>query len=126
MQVEVSGNWVYVYSGRTTQGKNADPKDIGYNDPFEVVQCIRLDKITGLKVDHGFEETSLTIFAEGHAYPIYLTFGQRNCYRLNCHGAAVCKIGDALGIPREFIWELNRRSEQTALSVQRADEMEVD
>ncbi len=127
MQVEVSGNWVYVYSGRTTNEKNPDLKEVGYKDPFEVVHCIRLDKITGIKVDHVFEDQSLTIFAEGHPYPIRLTFGRRNCYRINCHGAAVCALQDALGISREFVWGLDRRSEQTALSVQRGDEnMEVD
>jgi hypothetical protein len=122
MQVEVSGNWVYVYSGRTINEKHPNLTEVGYNDPFEVVHCIRLDKITGLKVDHVFEEMSVTIFAEGHVYPIRLTFGSRNCYRINCHGAAVCKLQDALGIPREFVWDMNKRSEQTALSVQRADE----
>jgi hypothetical protein len=122
MQVEISGNWVYVYSGRTMNEKNPDLKEVGYKDPFEVVHCIRLDKITGLKVDHVFEDMSVTIFAEGHPYPIRLTFGSRNCYRINCHGAAVCKLQDALGIPREFVWDMNKRSEQTALSVQRADE----
>ncbi len=127
MQVEVSGNWVYVYSGRRTNETNPDSKEVGLKDPFEVVHCIRKDKITGIKVDHVFENCSLSIFVEGHSYPIYLTFGRRNCYRLNCHGEAVCKLQDALGIPREFVWGLDRRSEQTALSVQRADEwMEVD
>lgn len=125
MQVEISGNWVYVYSGRQTQEKNADPKEVGYKDPFEVVHCIRLDKITGLKVDHAFEDMSVTIFAEGHPYPIRLTFGYRNCYRINCHGATVCKLGDALGISREYIWGMDRRSEQTALSVQRVDELQM-
>lgn len=127
MQVEISGNWVFVYSGRTTRETNPDLNEVGYKDPFEVVHCIRLDKITGIKVDQMFEDRSLTIFAEGHTYPIRLTFGRRNCYRLNCHGEAVCKLQDALGIPREFIWDMDRRSEQTALSVQRGDEqMEED
>jgi hypothetical protein len=106
---------------------NPDVKEVGFKDPFEVVHCLRLDKITGIKVDHVFENCSVCIFVEGHSYPIYLTFGTRNCYRLNCHNEAVCKLGDALGISRECIWVLDRRSEQTALSVQRADEMmEVD
>ena len=122
MQVEISGNWVYVYSGREYLEKNPDPKEVGFNDPFEVVHCIKLDEITGMKVDHVFEDQRIDIFVRGHMYPIRLNFGRRNCYRINCYGHAVSKLGDALGIPREFLWDLRRRDQQTALSVQRSDE----
>ena len=122
MQVEISGNWVYIYSGREFLMKNPDMTKVGFEDPFQVVHCIKLDEITGMKMDHVFEDQSVTLFVRGHPYPIRLSFGRRNCYRINCHGEAVCKLGDALGIPREFLWGLDRRSEQTALSVQRADE----
>lgn len=121
MQVDISGNWLYVYSGREFRMKNPDMTKVGEEDPFQVVHCIRLDQITGVKVDHIFEDQSITIYANGHQYPIRLTFGQRNCYRINCHGAATTKICDALGIPREFIWDMNRRNNQTALSEQRID-----
>lgn len=121
MQVDVSGNWLYIFSGRELDTKNADLKQIGQEDPFEAVHCIRLDQITGVKVDHVFEDQSITIYVNGHQYPIRLTFGRRNCYRINCHGQATTKICDALGIPREFIWNLRRRDEQTALSEQRSD-----
>lgn len=122
MQVEISGNWVYIYSGREFRLKEPDMTKVGFEDPFQVVHCIKLDEITGMKVDHVFEDQTVTLFVRGHQYPIRCTFGRRNCYRINCFGAFVVKLGDALGIPRPFLWDLERRDEQTALSVQRSDE----
>jgi hypothetical protein len=126
MQVDISGSWVYIYSGREFREKNPNMNEVGENDPFEVVHCIKLDQITGIKVDHVFEDQSITIFANGHPYPIRCTFGRRNCYRINCHGEFVSKISEALGIPPAFIWNMERRGKQTALSSQRVDEMETD
>lgn len=121
MQADVSGNWLFIYSGREFRMKNPDMAQVGQEDAFQVVHCIRLDQITGVKVDHVFEDQSITIFANGHPYPIRMTFGRRNCYRISCSGEAICKICDSLKIPREFIWDMERRNSQTALSEQRSD-----
>lgn len=126
MQADISGNWVYIYSGREFHKKNLKMNEIGEKDPFEVVHCIKLDQITGVKVDHVFEDQSITIFANGHPYPIFCTFGMRNCHRINCHGKFVTTICEALGIPAPFIWDMDRRTKETALSSQRADEIETE
>lgn len=121
MQADVSGNWLYIYSGREFSTKNPDMTQIGEKDPFQVVHCIRLDQITGVKVDHVFDDQSITIFANGHIYPIRCTFGARNCHRINCHGMFLDKITDVLGLCRSRIWDLERRHKETALSETRAD-----
>ena len=126
MQCEIKGEWVYIYSGRTSMWKEdseqykKDP--IGKNDPFTTFHAIRLNSITGLKVDD--DEYVVTIYANGHQYPIRVTFGQRNCYKINTHNAFACKLADALGLDRMFMFDLHRRNEQTALAVQRGDEEE--
>ena len=121
MQADVSGNWLYIFSGREFQQKNPDMTQVGKEDPFQVVHCIRLDQITGVKVDHVFEDQSVTIYANGHPYPIHCTFGRRNCYRINCHNDFVQIIARAVGLSPENIWALDKRNEQTALSETRGD-----
>lgn len=125
-QADVSGNWLYIYSGRQFTEKNPDITKVGKDDPFESVHCIRLNQITGVKIDYTYGNENIVIYANGHAYPIQCSFGERNCYRINTHSEFVSKLQNALGLSAEHVWDMNKRSEQTALASQRADELQDD
>lgn len=118
MQVHWEGPYLYIYSGREFQTKNPDMTKVGQEDPFSKVQCIRLDSITSVEVDH--KHFTITLWMG--ARPIHCSFGDRNCYKINCHGAFLEVLIEALHLNRQFLWNLERRNSQTALSVQRGDE----
>jgi hypothetical protein len=122
MQVEWKGQYLYLYSGRNIQCKDED--EIGQKDPFSKVQCIRIDSITGVEIDH--TNFTVNLFVTGHPYPIHCSFGDRQCHKMNCHAIFIEKIMNALDLDREMVWDLNRRNKETALSSQRKDEMEVE
>lgn len=118
MQVEWKGTYLYLYSGRQYAKANPDMTQVGQEDEFTNVQCIKIKSITSVDIDHKHFTVTIWIGAR----PIYCSFGERNCYKINCHGAFVEVLQKALGIEREYVWGLNRRNSQTALSVQRGDE----
>lgn len=118
MQAHWEGQYLYIYSGREYQEKNPDLSKVGQEDPFSKVQCIRVESITAVDVDH--KEFTITIWIGQR--PIHCSFGDRNCYKINCHGAFLEVLTQAMSLNREYLWNLNRRSSQTALSVQRGDE----
>ena len=118
MQAHWEGQYLYIYSGREFQTKNPDMTKVGQEDPFSKVQCIKLDTITSVDVDQ--KHHTITIWIGSR--PIHCSFGTRNCYKINCHGAFLEVLTEALGLNRQYIWNLERRNSQTALSVQRGDE----
>jgi hypothetical protein len=118
MQVEWKGQYLYLYRGREYQTKNPDMTQVGQEDPFASVDCIKIDSITSVDINH--KAFRVTIWVGGR--PIYCSFGDRNCYKINCFGAFVETLLDALNLDRQQIWDFNRRNSQTALSVQRGDE----
>jgi hypothetical protein len=118
MQVEWEGQYLYLYSGREYQTSNPDMTKVGQEDPFSKVQCIKIDSITSVDIDHKHFTVTLWVGAR----PIHCSFGERNCYKINCHGHFIEVLHEALGIRREYVWNLDRRNSQTALSVQRGDE----
>ncbi len=124
MQIEYEGRFLYFYSGRDYDCKNPDMNDVGEKDPFSKVHCIAVDAVTGVEIDQ--KECTVKLYVKGHTYPIYCTFGSRNCYKINCFGNFIEVLHSALNLSRDKVWNLHRRSEQTALSVQRKDEMEIE
>lgn len=118
MQAEIQGDWLYIYKGRMIREKNPDLTEIGKEDSFSTVIPLRISAITGMEVDN--KELTCKIYAQGFQYPILCEFGQRNPYRINCHGLFVATLQKALGLSAEHVWGLDRRSEQTAQSVPRA------
>lgn len=124
MQIEYTGRFLYLYSGREIHYKDPGMNEVGNKDPFSKVQCIAVDAVTGVEIDH--KEFTVKLYVKGHTYPIHCSFGDRNCYKINCFGAFLEVLQRALCLDPEMIWNLQRRSEQTALSVQRKDEMEIE
>jgi hypothetical protein len=124
MQVEYTGRFLYLYSGREFQCKDPNMNDVGREDAFSKVQCIAVNAVTGVEIDH--KEFTVKLYVKGFTYPIQCSFGCRNCYKINCFTAFLETLQRALSLPSEMIWNLQRRSEQTALSVQRKDEMEIE
>ena len=118
MQAHWEGQYLYIYSGREIPEKNPDMSQVGEKDPFSKVQCIKISSITSIDIDH----THFTITLWIGARPIHCSFGNRNCYKINCHRAFLGVLQEALGVKAEYVWDLNRRNSQTALSVQRGDE----
>ena len=118
MQAHWEGQYLYIYSGREYTTVNPDMTKVGQEDPFSKVQCIRIESITSVDVDH--KNFTITIWIG--ARPVHCSFGDRNCYKINCHGAFLEVLTEALSLKRESIWKLDRRNSQTALSVQRGDE----
>lgn len=124
MQIEYTGRFLYLYSGRDYQCKDINMNEVGDKDPFSKVQCIAVDAVTGVEIDH--KDFTVKLFLKGFTYPIYCSFGDRNCYKINCFTAFLEILQRALNLSSEMVWNLQRRSEQTALSVQRKDEMEIE
>jgi len=118
MQVVWEGQYLYIYSGREIPERNPDMTQVGEKDPFSKVQCIKISSITSIDVNHA--DFTITIWIG--ARPIHCSFGDRNCYKINCHGAFLKVLQDALNLNPQFVWGLDRRNSQTALSVQRGDE----
>ena len=120
MQAEYKKPYLYIYSGRYIQFNANLVDDIGKGDAFTSVQCILAKQITSVDVDH--HEYTITIHVKGRAYPIYCSFGERNCYKINCHSLFLSVLAQAIELDIPTIYTLNCRNEQTALSVQRGDE----
>ena len=118
MQAHWEGQYLYIYSGREIPERNPDMTQVGEKDPFSKVQCIKISSITSVDVDHKHFTVTIWIGAR----PIHCSFGDRNCYKINCHGAFLSVLQEALGLKAEYVWGLDRRNSQTALSVQRGDE----
>ena len=117
MQAHWQGQYLYLYSGRNIQEKNADMTKVGKEDPFAKVQCIRIDSITSVDVYH----TQFTITLWIGQRPIHCSFGDRNCHKINCHAAFLTVLAEALHFNAQFVWGMDRRNSETALSVQRGD-----
>jgi hypothetical protein len=124
MQIEFTGRFLYLYSGREFQCRDPNMNDIGEKDPFSKVHCIAVDAVTCVEIDHS--EFTVKLFVKGHPYPLHCSFGSRNCYKINCFGAFLETLQQALHLDPKMIWDLRKRNEQTALSVQRKDEMEIE
>lgn len=122
MQADISGNHLFIYSGRDPKYYNPETKEIIYkmDDPFSTVQIIRIDKISNVEINH--KEFTFKIYVSGMNYPIYCTFGERNCYKINCFYAFLDVIQKALKYDHECGNNMNRRNSQTALSVQPYDD----
>lgn len=120
MQAEYKKPYLYIYSGRYIQKNQNLVDDIGKSDSFTSVHCILAKHITSVDVDH--HNYTITIHVKGRAYPIYCSFGERNCYKINCHSIFLSVLAEATEIDIPMVYNLNCRNEQTALSVQRQDE----
>ena len=119
MQVEWKGQYLYLYKGRECHILNPKMNEVGKDDPFSTVQCIKIDTITSVDIDHKRFQVTLWVGQR----PIHCSFGDRNCYKINCFGAFVEVLLEALNLDRDHVWNLERRNSQTALSVQRGDEL---
>jgi hypothetical protein len=121
MQADLSGNFLYIYSGRNPKYMNPETQQTIYKleDPFAKVQIIRIDKISNVEID--YKEENLKIYVSGMNYPIFCSFGERNCYRINCFYEFVNAIQTALQCDFDKANNLDKRNEQTGLSVQPSD-----
>jgi len=117
MQAEHTGPFLYIYSGRAFLTKEPDRTKVGQEDPFSKVECVRIDSITSVVVDH--KDFTITLWTG--ARPIHCSFGDRNCYKINCFHAFLDVLAQCLHLPPQNLFDLGRRNEQTALSVQRGD-----
>jgi hypothetical protein len=124
MQIEFTGRFLYLYSGREFQSTDPNMNEVGRQDPFSNVHCVAVDAVTGVEIDHS--EFTVKLFVKGHQSPIHCSFGDRNCYKINCFGAFLEVLQQALSLSSEMVWNLDKRNEQTALAVQRKDEMEIE
>ena len=124
MQLETTGRFLYLYSGRQFLCKDPNMNEVGREDPFSKVQCIAIDAVTGVEIDH--KNLTVKLFVKGFTYPIFCSFGERNCYKNNCFTDFLATLQRALYFDVGMVWDLQRRSEQTALSVQRKDDMEIE
>ena len=122
MQAHRQGQYLYIYSGREIQEKNPDMSKVGQEDPFSHVQVIRIESIKSVDIDQKHKTITIWIGAR----PIHCTFGDRNCYRINCYGAFLDVLTEAMSLNREYVWDFKRRNSQTALSVQRGDDRDED
>ena len=118
MQADISGNHLFIYSGRNPVTMNPETRKIIYkiDDPFAEVKVIRIDKISCVDINH--KEQTLKIYVDGVYYPIFCSFGERNCYRINCFFAFLDVIQSALKHDYTKANKLECRNEQTGLSVQ--------
>jgi hypothetical protein len=92
MQVEVSGNWVFVYSGNG-----------GVGGSYTLLHMIRLDKVSSLQIDTN--NRAINLFVEGQAAPIFLEWFEQALYFEH----VVRLLVDWLAIPREYVYNLDRR-----------------
>lgn len=120
MQAEWEGQYLYIYSGRDYEVKKPDMKQVGKEDPFSELQIVKLDSITSIDVNH--KDCTITLWLG--ARPIHCSFGNRNCYKINCFHEFMLVLEEALHIKPAYIWNMKRRNSQTALSVQREDEVQ--
>ena len=126
MQADLSGNYLFIYSGRNPKTMNPETNQIIYkmDDPFAEVKIIRIDKISS--VDINYKEENLKIYISGMPYPIFCNFGTRSCYRINCFYAFVDVIQKALAYDFDKGFNIDRRNSQTGLCVQPGDEDNFD
>lgn len=120
MQGEIKDDFLYIYSGRNIQDSSAPE----ITDPFARVKAIRISAITGTEID--YQNHQVIIYAQGFNYPIYVTFGDRNCHRINCFYEFVRVIQRALGLDYELSWELKRRTSETSNAITRSDQKMLD
>ena len=121
MQADISGNHLFIYSGRNPMYWNPETKTTIYkiDDPFAKVQIIRIDMISNVEID--YKEMTLKIYVSGMSYPIYCSFGERPCYKINCFHAFLDVIQKALKYDFDRGFKMERRNSQTELSVQPED-----
>ena len=121
MQADLSGNYLFIYSGREPKTMDPETKQVIYklNDPFSKVHAIRIDCISSVEVD--YSEYSIRLFIKGHLYPILCTFGERNCHKINCFYTFLDVIHKALQYDWDKGFNLDKRDNETALSVQPQD-----
>ena len=120
MQGEIKDDFLYIYSGRNIQ--NSSHPEV--KDPFARVKAIRLSAITGTEIDYQNEQ--VIIYAQGFSHPIYVTFGDRNCHRINCFYEFVPVIQKALGLDYDMSWDLQRRKSESSNAITRADQKLLD
>lgn len=117
MQVDVSGSWIYVYSGRDVVDTSA-PQE---KDPFACVRCISTHAITELL----FDDKEMTIrIGVGSSY-VYIDFGNRSNARVNAYFNMKPRILEAMerwGLDRGYAENLDRRSDLAAAQRTRADD----
>lgn len=121
MQADISGNHLFIYSGRDPRTINPETRKIVYkmDDPFAEVKIIRIDKISC--VDINYKEQNLKIYVDGMYHPIFCSFGEHNCYRINCFYAFVEVVQKGLQCDWNKANNMECRNEQTGLSVQPSD-----
>lgn len=120
MQAEVKGDFIYLYSGRNIE--NLSHPEV--KDPFARVKAVRISAITGAEIDYQNEQVIL--YAQGFHCPIYCTFGDRNCHRINCFYDFVPIIQKALGLDYDLTTDLKRRNSETSNAITRADQKLLD
>jgi hypothetical protein len=115
MQAEAKGDFLYIYSGRNIVNRSAKEVD----DPFSTVQAIRISQITSVE----FDDNNFTgkIYISGASYPIYCTFGERNCHKINCFFAFRDIVFKAVGLDHSMIYELAKRDSEVSAAITRAD-----
>lgn len=120
MQADLSGNFLFIYSERYATKCNPETKESIYqlDDAFGEVKIIRIDKISCVDVD--FNNMTLKIHVDGMSYPIYCSFGERNCYKINCFHDFLDVIHKALKCDYTKGFDILfgiKRDKQTQLSV---------
>ena len=58
MELDLSGNYLFIYTGREPQYRNPETHKLIYklNDPFAKVQIIRVDKISSVEINYSDED----------------------------------------------------------------------
>ena len=100
MQGDFDDTWFYIYSGRDQISSIPETEP---NDPFAIVRAVRLDMITGWEND--MKNCEIRIYARGNS-PIVCTFGYGGCHTINCHGAFLCKLQEALKLDGDRVWDM--------------------
>lgn len=119
MQVDISGSWIYMYSGRNVRDES-EPEE---KDPFACVRCISTHAITEVL----FDDKEMTIRISVGSSFVYIDFGTRSNARVNAYWNTKEKLLDVMdrwGIDRRYAENLDRRSDLTAAQRTRADDQE--
>jgi hypothetical protein len=117
MQVDISGSWIYVYSGSIVQN-DSEPEE---RDPFSCVRCISTHAVTELLFD---EKDNTIRIGVGPSF-VYIEFGSRPDARIDAYRNTKEKLLDVMdrwGIDRRYAENLDRRNPLTAAQRTRADD----
>jgi hypothetical protein len=121
MDVSVSGEFLYLFSGRNVVcTSHAESKD-----PYAVVQAIRLSAVTSVKIDQ--QEQSITLTVAGSLHPIVCTAGNSPNARVNWFFNFTQKFLEAFPeLSANLVWNPPERTWYSANCSTREDDIDVD